>query len=58
MAPQGKSSADTVNMDEIEKQTIEKAIAKNNRNISKVAKEPGPGGTTIYRKMDKYGIRY
>ncbi|ELR72445.1 Two-component system response regulator [Fulvivirga imtechensis AK7] len=49
---------DSVNMDEVEKMTIEKAIVKNKGNISKAAKELGLGRTTIYRKMDKYGIRY
>lgn len=49
---------DSVNMDEVEKMTIEKAIAKNKGNISNAAKELGLGRTTIYRKMDKYGIKY
>lgn len=49
---------DSVNMDEVEKRTIEKAIAKNKGNISKAAKELGLGRTTIYRKLDKYGIKY
>lgn len=52
------TSGDSINMDEVEKNTIEKAIAKNKGNISKAAKELGLGRTTIYRKMDKYGIRY
>lgn len=51
-------SPESVNMDEVEKNTIERAIAKNKGNISKAAKELGLGRTTIYRKMDKYGIRY
>ncbi|MBL6446241.1 sigma-54-dependent Fis family transcriptional regulator [Fulvivirga sp. 29W222] len=51
-------SGDSINMDKVEKSTIEKAIAKNKGNISKAAKELGLGRTTIYRKMDKYGIRY
>lgn len=48
----------TLNLDEMEKVAIEKAIAKNQGNISKAAKELGLGRTTIYRKLDKYGIRY
>lgn len=51
-------AADSINLDEVEKATIEKAIAKNKGNISKAAKELGLGRTTIYRKMDKYGIKY
>ena len=48
----------TLNLDEMEKVAIEKAITKNQGNISKAAKELGLGRTTIYRKLDKYGIRY
>ncbi|MEM9855945.1 MAG: sigma-54 dependent transcriptional regulator [Bacteroidota bacterium] len=48
----------TLNLDEMEKVAIEKAIAKNQGNISKAAKELGLGRTTIYRKLDKYGISY
>ena len=48
----------TLNLDETEKHLIEKAILKFNGNISKAAKELGLGRTTIYRKMDKYGIKY
>ena len=49
---------DTVKLDDIEKNTIERAIKKYEGNISKAAKELGLGRTTIYRKMDKYGIKY
>ncbi|UII22483.1 sigma-54-dependent transcriptional regulator [Fulvivirga ligni] len=52
------SPNESVSLNEIEKETIEKAIAKNKGNISKAAKELGLGRTTIYRKMDKYGISY
>lgn len=48
----------TLNLDEMEKAAIEKAIKKNHGNISKAAKELGLGRTTIYRKLDKYGIKY
>jgi two-component system response regulator HydG len=49
---------DTVNLDDIERNTIERALKKFEGNISKAAKELGLGRTTIYRKMDKYGIKY
>ncbi len=48
----------TLNLTENEKEMIEAAIAKHHGNISKAAKELGLGRTTIYRKMDKYGIQY
>lgn len=50
--------SDTINLDEIEKNAIERALKKYEGNISKAAKELGLGRTTIYRKMDKHGINY
>lgn len=54
----GKSpqKSETLNLDEIEKSTIQQALDKFNGNVSKAAKELGLGRTTMYRKMDKYGI--
>ncbi len=53
-----KYSQKTLNLTENEKEMIEVAISKHHGNISKAAKELGLGRTTIYRKMDKYGIQY
>ena len=39
-----------------ERKTIVAAIQKYNGNLSKVAKELGVGRTTLYRKMEKYGL--
>lgn len=50
--------ANNYNLDEIEKNTIEQALRKFHGNVSKAAKELGLGRTTIYRKMEKYGIHY
>ena len=47
-----------LNLDELEKNAIEQALLKYHGNISQAAKELGLGRTTIYRKMDKYGIHY
>lgn len=44
------------NLDEVERKTILAAIQKYNGNLSKVAKELGVGRTTLYRKMEKYGL--
>lgn len=52
------SVTETLNLNQTEKELIEKAIKKHQGNISKAAKELGLGRTTIYRKMDKYGIQY
>ena len=45
-------------LDEIEKSTIEQALTKFQGNVSKAAKELGLGRTTMYRKMEKYGIHH
>ncbi len=46
----------SVNLDEVEKQAIQEAINKNRGNMSKAAKELGLGRTTLYRKIQKYGL--
>lgn len=45
-----------LNLEEIEKQTIERALKKHSFNVSAAAKELGLGRTTMYRKMTKYGF--
>ena len=45
-----------VNLDEVEKQTIQKVIEKNKGNISKSAKELGITRTALYRRMNKHGL--
>ena len=54
-----KSSAQvlTTNLEDLEKMTIEKVITTNEGNMSKVAKELGIGRTTLYRKLEKYGLQ-
>ncbi|MEL6537000.1 MAG: sigma-54 dependent transcriptional regulator, partial [Bacteroidota bacterium] len=49
-------STTTVNLEAIEKETIRKAIQKNQGNLSSAAKELGMGRSTLYRKMKKYGL--
>jgi two-component system, NtrC family, response regulator HydG len=46
----------SLHIDEVERQTIIKALKVNNGNISTAALELGMGRTTLYRKMTKYGI--
>ena len=45
-----------LNLEDIEKQAIEKALKKHRFNVSAAAKELGLGRTTMYRKMTKYGF--
>ena len=50
------STTDTLNIEELEKNAIQKAILKHEGNLTNAAKELGLGRTTLYRKMEKYGI--
>jgi two-component system, NtrC family, response regulator HydG len=43
-------------LDSIERKAIEESIRKNKGNISKAAQELGLGRTTLYRKIQKYGL--
>lgn len=47
----------SLNLEEIEKQTIKKALKKFNGNMSNAAKELGISRTTLYTKIDKYGLQ-
>ncbi len=49
-------SQNNLNLEEVEKSTIERALKKHNFNVSAAAKELGLGRTTMYRKMTKYGF--
>lgn len=45
-----------LNIENIEKQTVIKALTKNNGNISRAAKDLGITRTSLYRRIEKYGI--
>ncbi|MDX2247865.1 MAG: sigma-54 dependent transcriptional regulator [Bacteroidia bacterium] len=47
---------DTYNLEEVEKLIIRKAISKHGGNISKAAKELGLTRTSLYRRIEKYGL--
>jgi two-component system, NtrC family, response regulator HydG len=46
----------TMNLEEIEKQIIQKALIKYDGNVSKAAKELGLTRTSLYRRMEKHGL--
>ncbi len=52
-----KETDDTLNLDEVEKNTILKVLEKNKGNITKSAKELGITRTSLYRRLEKYGIQ-
>jgi DNA-binding NtrC family response regulator len=47
---------ETLDLDEVEKNTIKKAINKNGGNISKAAKELGLTRASLYRRLEKHGL--
>jgi two-component system response regulator HydG len=49
-------AADTLNLDEVEKAAVIKAIQLHNGNISKAADELGLTRASLYRRMEKYGL--
>jgi two-component system, NtrC family, response regulator HydG len=50
------SNNNTLNLDEVEKSAIVKALQMHNGNISKAADELGLTRASLYRRMEKYGI--
>jgi two-component system response regulator HydG len=49
-------SANTLNLDEVEKAAIAKALQMHSGNISKAADELGLTRASLYRRMEKYGL--
>ncbi len=49
-------SANTLNLDEVEKSAIAKALQMHAGNISKAADELGLTRASLYRRMEKYGL--
>ncbi|HEX5167934.1 MAG TPA: sigma-54 dependent transcriptional regulator [Cyclobacteriaceae bacterium] len=46
----------SLNLSEVEREVIRQAIKKSNGNLTKAAEELGIGRTTLYRKLEEYGI--
>jgi DNA-binding NtrC family response regulator len=50
------NTADTLNLDEVERAAVAKAIQLHSGNISKAAEELGLTRASLYRRMEKYGL--
>ena len=50
------ASVDTLNLDEVEKAAVVKALQLHSGNISKAADELGLTRASLYRRMEKYGL--
>lgn len=55
-APKLATPSATLNLEELEKQAIQRAIAQHQGNLSRAAQSLGLGRTTLYRKMARYGL--
>ena len=53
---ESKTGNETLNLEQIEKKAINSALVKAGGNLSEAAKILGIGRTTLYRKIEKYGI--
>lgn len=52
----GSAPSNTLNLDEVEKNAIAKALQMHAGNISKAAEELGLTRASLYRRMEKYGL--
>lgn len=52
----GVQTSNTLNLDEVEKAAIAKALQMHSGNISKAADELGLTRASLYRRMEKYGL--
>ncbi|MEM7219791.1 MAG: sigma-54 dependent transcriptional regulator [Pseudomonadota bacterium] len=49
-------SADDLNLDRVEKQTIQRALTRHRYNVSHAARELGLSRAAVYRRMEKHGL--
>jgi transcriptional regulator of acetoin/glycerol metabolism len=47
---------DTFNLEEVEKATIRRVLSRHGGNISQASKELGLSRTSLYRRLEKYGL--
>ncbi|HKK67515.1 MAG TPA: sigma-54 dependent transcriptional regulator, partial [Bacteroidales bacterium] len=52
----GELSLDTFNLDDIERHVIEKVLKQNQGNVTQAASQLGLTRTSLYRRMEKYGL--
>jgi DNA-binding NtrC family response regulator len=57
LSAQPEDNDRSLNLSEMEREAIRHALKKCNGNLTRTAEELGIGRTTLYRKMEAYGIR-
>jgi two-component system, NtrC family, response regulator HydG len=55
--PVRRTDTGALKLEEIEQETVRKALEKNDQNISKAASELGLSRAALYRKIQKYGFK-
>jgi two-component system, NtrC family, response regulator HydG len=55
-APRPAPGESTLNLDELEKEAIERALSRHQGNLTRAAQALGLGRTTLYRKMARHGL--
>lgn len=55
---QRPTGSSPVTLEELERQTISRALERHGGNLSKTAQELGISRAALYRRLDKYGIAY
>lgn len=53
-----EENSDDIQLSTVEKAAVEKALLKNNNNISKTAEELGLSRGSLYRRLEKYNINF
>ncbi|CAA9203555.1 Alginate biosynthesis transcriptional regulatory protein AlgB [Flavobacterium bizetiae] len=53
-----EENPDDIQLSSVEKAAVEKALLKNNNNISKTAEELGLSRGSLYRRLEKYSINF
>jgi DNA-binding NtrC family response regulator len=54
---EGSAELDSMNLEELERNAIIRAMERNQGNLSDVARQLGIGRSTLYRKLEQYGLR-
>jgi len=49
-------SGESTRLDDVEKAAIDQALKRHDGNVSRAARDLGLTRTSLYRRMDKYGL--
>ncbi len=56
-APKAPLATGSLNLEDLEREAIVRAMEQNKGNLSDVARQLGIGRSTLYRKLEQYGLR-